>query len=94
MVHGTSSRPEAFANLTFLHDTYRLHTPSNSNYMSETNLAGAGLMILGREKAVASLGLSSASNLISGSEFSSMTPDLNSDNGSWKKCETKIRISD
>jgi hypothetical protein len=28
-----------------------------------------------------------------GSEFSSLTPDLNSDQGSWKKCEAIVGIS-
>jgi hypothetical protein len=38
------------ANLTFLHEPYRLHTASKPSFMGETNPAGAGLMIwAGRE---------------------------------------------
>jgi hypothetical protein len=48
-------------NRTFLHAAYRLHTVCRWNFIGETYLVEAGLIGLGREKAVASIGLGWAS---------------------------------
>jgi hypothetical protein len=55
--------------------------------MSETKSALAGLMMWAEREGGGISRIELGILVSSESEFSSLTPDLNSDQGSWKKCE-------